>query len=653
MGLSEVDFFGGLLDLSEFSQRLPSLTSSRQSAFCWQVVARLVHQPVLAAEFCVEAANFRHLELALDSADANGGLKRTKRSPSLETRPVLHALGVMTQLVTSGQLIKTLARSCRGAEVDAVGMAAAGADYPSCDASGGNSANSGYARQARHAQCSALLQAWLALLSEAKGNGSVQSQRSAAGELSKTLNRVRLGLLQGLLKSRLRAEAGAGGSSLRLLATVLNRQEMEKRSLDFWTSQHPKKMLKSLLCLAIRATGEALQLAPKEPVIKEVLPPLMKEERCLRCCGRALRHHRPNTVLARLAMRLAKLLTSFVRTETEGQQEGLAQLRQQLALTSAFYAFVASLLAQRQNGAQALWHREISREEVEVISLKSSAQSESEDGGGRITAAPAWEDILSVLCNGFELIARSLIGVSVEDALAKISDLADAAEPVLHPEEFSIDTDESSESDQEAETLETLASADGTGDAGDAGDTGDAVTGAGDPGDGDPADDAETTEEVKEPEAKVAGPAAWLHIRDAFSCFVGSFESVRVLRLKALLVLDAKVSRDAWSLLASMATSLLQLGSAPAVFSPTIHEEDSNHFLSLGQVEEPGGAPTLLAGNFQLRFTEGFLMTLAKALLQSVGRGWKITEPLLTVLVRLLVRAEMSLPSHGYWAMNS
>ena len=42
-------------------------------------------------------------------------------------------------------------------------------DYPSCDASGGNSAKSGYARQARHAQCSALLQAWLALLSEAKG----------------------------------------------------------------------------------------------------------------------------------------------------------------------------------------------------------------------------------------------------------------------------------------------------------------------------------------------------------------------------------------------------------------------------------------------------------------------------------------------------
>ena len=41
------------------------------------------------------------------------------------------------------------------------------------------------------------------------------------------------------------------------------------------------------------------------------------QERCLRCCGRALRHHRPNfrfnTVLVQLAMRLAKLLTTFVR----------------------------------------------------------------------------------------------------------------------------------------------------------------------------------------------------------------------------------------------------------------------------------------------------------------------------------------------------
>jgi hypothetical protein len=65
-----------------------------------------------------------------------------------------------------------------------------------------------------------------------------------------------------------------------------------------------------------------------------------------------------------------------------------------------------------------------------------------------------------------------LIGVSVEDTLAKISDLADAAEPVAYPEEFNIDTDESSES-EEVETVETLASADGTGD-GDAGDAGDA-----------------------------------------------------------------------------------------------------------------------------------------------------------------------------------
>ena len=59
--LREVDFFAGLLDLSEFSQRLPNLSSSRQSAFCWQaatlkllrsapqVVARMVRQPVLAA----------------------------------------------------------------------------------------------------------------------------------------------------------------------------------------------------------------------------------------------------------------------------------------------------------------------------------------------------------------------------------------------------------------------------------------------------------------------------------------------------------------------------------------------------------------------------------------------------------------------------
>ena len=38
-------------------------------------------------------------------------------------------------------------------------------DYPSCDAS----MTLGYARQARYAQCSALLQAWLALLHEAKG----------------------------------------------------------------------------------------------------------------------------------------------------------------------------------------------------------------------------------------------------------------------------------------------------------------------------------------------------------------------------------------------------------------------------------------------------------------------------------------------------
>ena len=72
-----------------------------------------------------------------------------------------------------------------------------------------------------------------------------------------------------------------------------------------------------------------------------------------------------------------------------------------------------------------------------------------------------------------------MIGVSVEDTLAKISDLADAAEPVAYPEEFNIDTDESSES-EEVETVETLASADGTGD-GDAGDAGVA-------GDGDPAD---------------------------------------------------------------------------------------------------------------------------------------------------------------------
>lgn len=63
-----------------------------------------------------------------------------------------------------------------------------------------------------------------------------------------------------------------------------------------------------------------------------------------------------------------------------------------------------------------------------------------------------------------------LIGVSVEDTLAKISDLADAAEPVAYPEEFNIDTDESSSG--EVETVETLASADGTGD-GDAGDAGD------------------------------------------------------------------------------------------------------------------------------------------------------------------------------------
>ena len=62
-----------------------------------------------------------------------------------------------------------------------------------------------------------------------------------------------------------------------------------------------------------------------------------------------------------------------------------------------------------------------------------------------------------------------MIGVSVEDTLAKISDLADAAEPVAYPEEFNIDTDESS---SEVETVETLASADGTGD-GDAGDAGD------------------------------------------------------------------------------------------------------------------------------------------------------------------------------------
>ena len=86
-----------------------------------------------------------------------------------------------------------------------------------------------------------------------------------------------------------------------------------------------------------------------------------------------------------------------------------------------------------------------------------------------------------------------MIGVSVEDSLAKISDLADAAEPVAYPEEFDIDTDESSE---EVEAVTTLASADGTGD--------------GEAGDGDAADPE--TAEVEEPEAKVAGPAAWRQI---------------------------------------------------------------------------------------------------------------------------------------------
>ena len=105
-----------------------------------------------------------------------------------------------------------------------------------------------------------------------------------------------------------------------------------------------------------------------------------------------------------------------------------------------------------------------------------------------------------------------LIGVSVDDTLAKLSALADAAEPVAYPEEFNIDTDESSES-EEVETVETLASADGTGD-GDAGDAGD--------GDGDDPDDPET--EVK-PEAKVAGPAARLQIGE--SNYFGSLESIQ------------------------------------------------------------------------------------------------------------------------------
>ena len=34
--VGKVDFFAGLLDLSEFSQRHQSLSSSRQSGFCWQ-----------------------------------------------------------------------------------------------------------------------------------------------------------------------------------------------------------------------------------------------------------------------------------------------------------------------------------------------------------------------------------------------------------------------------------------------------------------------------------------------------------------------------------------------------------------------------------------------------------------------------------------
>ena len=34
--VGQVDFFAGLLDLSEFSQRHQSLSSSRQSGFCWQ-----------------------------------------------------------------------------------------------------------------------------------------------------------------------------------------------------------------------------------------------------------------------------------------------------------------------------------------------------------------------------------------------------------------------------------------------------------------------------------------------------------------------------------------------------------------------------------------------------------------------------------------
>ena len=44
-----------------------------------------------------------------------------------------------------------------------------------------------------------------------------------------------------------------------------------------------------------------------------------------------------------------------------------------------------------------------------------------------------------------------------------------------------------------------------------------------------------------------------------------------------------------------------------------LHSAKSNGLPHLSMHQEPGVAPTLLAGNFQLRFTEGFLMTFSQS----------------------------------------
>ena len=163
---------------------------------------------------------------------------------------------MLTQLVHAGELTKTLAHSCEGDELGAVGMAAAGAvsglhcalldlvdetvgwqDHVSCDA-----AVPGYAAAARRAQVCGLMRAYHALLTEARELGAAAP------------------LLRSFLRSRLQVERPPGSSSLKLLSVVLRRQDLL-----------PEGDVSSI-CLAVQCSGEALQLFPiRAPMAADAL----------------------------------------------------------------------------------------------------------------------------------------------------------------------------------------------------------------------------------------------------------------------------------------------------------------------------------------------------------------------------------------------